>query len=90
MNWKLIVVALGMFSACGGGSGSDVCDKISCSGHGTCVDNQGTAQCTCEAGYVADGLTCLSNVIIIENDIDTPTTWKTGFTFITSTPGIFM
>jgi hypothetical protein len=78
MNWKLLLVALGIFSACGGDTESQVCNDISCSGHGSCANSQGTAQCNCEDGYVADGLTCLPNVIVIENDLTEPSTWKTG------------
>ena len=40
---------------------SDPCDGVACSGHGTCVDNDGTAECDCDTGYHPDGLDCVQD-----------------------------
>lgn len=43
-------------------SSSNVCTGINCSGHGSCVEEGGTASCDCESGYVnggPDGLDCV-------------------------------
>lgn len=61
--------------------GSDPCQGITCSGHGTCVITGGVAQCDCETGYQPVGLTCVEQTetgiaqqypgdVGIENDPD--------------------
>jgi hypothetical protein len=35
-----------------------LCNAVTCSGHGSCVDVSGAAACLCEAGFVAVGLEC--------------------------------
>ncbi|MBN1771347.1 MAG: hypothetical protein JXB32_08810, partial [Deltaproteobacteria bacterium] len=41
----------------------DPCEGIDCSGHGTCAVTGGdTAVCLCDAGYHAEGTTCVANV----------------------------
>jgi len=48
-------------SGCGGSNnGGNVCDGITCSNHGDCVEVDGAASCRCDSGYVADGLHCVS------------------------------
>ena len=48
-------------------SGSDICVAMdpctgqTCSDHGACVDNAGTAECDCDLGYHAVGLTCVED-----------------------------
>ncbi|MFH2005463.1 MAG: hypothetical protein ABI333_02640 [bacterium] len=43
-------------------AGESVCDGVECSGHGSCnVDANEQAYCVCEAGYLADGLTCVED-----------------------------
>ncbi len=37
----------------------NVCKNVTCSGHGTCVAAEGAASCSCESGYVAQGLNCV-------------------------------
>ncbi len=37
------------------------CDNVTCSNHGTCVNANGVASCTCDTGYHAVGLTCVVN-----------------------------
>ncbi len=41
-------------------STQDACESVDC-GHGTCVDTTGTASCACDAGYHAEGLTCVED-----------------------------
>ncbi len=41
---------------------SNPCSGVTCSGHGTCAPGDGgQAACTCEKGYQASGLNCVSN-----------------------------
>ncbi|MCD6497990.1 MAG: heparinase II/III family protein [Deltaproteobacteria bacterium] len=40
---------------------ADSCEGVDCSGHGTCEVQDGAAQCQCESGYHADGLSCIEN-----------------------------
>jgi hypothetical protein len=37
------------------------CRDVSCGAHGTCVANAGAAACQCEAGFHAEGLTCVAD-----------------------------
>ncbi|MBK8011225.1 MAG: hypothetical protein IPK13_07730 [Deltaproteobacteria bacterium] len=55
---------LGLSPACSSDdkTTADVCDGVTCSGHGTCASVSGAASCTCDSGYVADGLTCVESV----------------------------
>lgn len=39
--------------------GGDPCLAVTCSGQGYCRNNNGAAECKCDAGYVADGLMCV-------------------------------
>lgn len=39
----------------------DPCDGQTCSDHGTCVVNDGTAACVCNGGTHANGLTCIAD-----------------------------
>jgi hypothetical protein len=42
----------------------DLCADVDCSGHGTCAVAGGdTAVCLCDAGYHAEGTTCVENVV---------------------------
>jgi hypothetical protein len=42
----------------------DLCAEVDCSGHGTCAVAGGdTAVCLCDAGYHAEGTTCVANVV---------------------------
>ncbi|HPS30657.1 MAG TPA: MopE-related protein, partial [bacterium] len=42
---------------------SNVCDGITCSGHGTCVDQNGAPACQCDSNYTNDGviLQCINS-----------------------------
>jgi len=37
----------------------DPCEGVTCSGHGRCFTDRGTAVCVCDDGYRADGLECV-------------------------------
>lgn len=39
----------------------EVCVGVTCSGHGTCYADAGTARCSCDAGYHAEGLSCVAD-----------------------------
>jgi hypothetical protein len=41
----------------------DPCEGQDCSGHGTCVAENGAATCDCDAGYEADGLACVEETV---------------------------
>ncbi len=61
---RVLVVALTTLSiACGRDSipYGTLCEGVTCSGHGVCVVVEGSAVCTCDPGYHADGLTCVEN-----------------------------
>lgn len=49
---------------------TDPCEGVSCSGHGTCTAVGTTASCTCEPGFEADGLQCLSSEACDDADRD--------------------
>jgi len=40
---------------------SNVCDEISCSSRGFCIEDQGTPYCACLRGYHPVGLACMAN-----------------------------
>ncbi len=50
--------------ACDGGTGTDPCEGITCSGHGTCSADNGEAMCTCDEGWV--GMDCSVELVGIE------------------------
>ena len=42
---------------------TDPCDGISCSNHGTCINNNGIATCNCDNGYHSDNnLNCIEDI----------------------------
>ncbi|MBR6244075.1 hypothetical protein IKR20_00715, partial [bacterium] len=41
------------------GWGADLCDDVTCSGHGECQEDGEDEWCTCDEGYIADGLDCI-------------------------------
>ncbi|MBN2495613.1 MAG: hypothetical protein JXR96_13550 [Deltaproteobacteria bacterium] len=61
----LCLFLLACSSGAGPGSasdaGSDPCEGISCSGHGTCVIEPGGPRCDCQPGYHAEGLACVED-----------------------------
>ncbi len=50
--------------ACSGGGGEDVCEDVTCSGHGTCTVSDGAALCDCDEGFRVDsaGTGCVLDV----------------------------
>jgi hypothetical protein len=68
MKLRCFLCCLAM-SACGYGgdpdngsdAGTDPCEGITCSGHGQCVEDNGTPECRCDSGYHAVGLECVPN-----------------------------
>lgn len=56
------ILCLGASTACSSDKTSvNVCDGVTCSGHGTCASVSGAASCTCDSGYVAEALTCVES-----------------------------
>ncbi len=43
------------------GAATDTCVNVDCGSFGKCVDSAGTANCNCDPGYHADGLTCIAD-----------------------------
>lgn len=60
----LLVSCYGRFQPRDGGAdepdgGVDLCEGVTCSGHGTCFSSGADAICVCEAGYQSSGLSCI-------------------------------
>jgi len=56
----MVVFCLALASCDDDDTTTDVCDAVEC-GQGTCVDSGGEASCDCDAGYHAEGLTCVED-----------------------------
>ena len=41
------------------GWGADLCDDVTCSGHGECQEDGEDEWCACDEGYIVDGLDCI-------------------------------
>jgi len=41
------------------GWGEDLCEDVTCSGHGECQEDGEDEWCLCDEGYIADGLDCI-------------------------------
>lgn len=64
----LLLVSIG---CSGGGNGeADPCDGVTCSFHGSCRVENGTAQCECDRGFIAEGLGCVAEGSDGDADID--------------------
>jgi hypothetical protein len=68
MEALLFLVCLAVSACSPGGdpakppdAGTDPCQDVNCSGHGSCVMGPGGAACECEAGYHAEGLSCIED-----------------------------
>ena len=48
--------------ACDDDPSGDPCDGVTCSFHGTCIVESGTARCDCAPGYDEEGLACTDGV----------------------------
>lgn len=60
MKTALLLGSILFFWGCSnGGSDSDPCQGVTCNNHGSCVVTSGNPGCNCDAGYYADGLSCL-------------------------------
>ncbi|MBW1810437.1 MAG: hypothetical protein JRJ87_19730 [Deltaproteobacteria bacterium] len=59
----VLIVALTVLS-CGSSGGSNLCDGVVCSDHGTCKVENDQAICECETGFVADGLECIPETTV--------------------------
>ena len=47
------------FVSVSAGWGADLCDDVTCSGHGECQDDGENEWCVCDEGYIAEGLDCI-------------------------------
>ncbi|HUU01547.1 MAG TPA: calcium-binding EGF-like domain-containing protein [Myxococcota bacterium] len=73
-------VAMWMIAGCGTYSVLGNCDRVTCSGHGTCQQNDGTASCACDPGWEndpGDALVCLeaepeSPIVDLITDVSEP------------------
>ena len=63
-------LCLVMVSCGGGGSSDDPCDGVTCSFHGTCVVEGGTARCDCAPGFEEEGLACVESASDGDADSD--------------------
>ena len=62
--WLLGIVVSFVWAGCddSGGTKTDPCKDVTCSGNGVCVVQYDTAVCSCYLGYHADGLNCIPDV----------------------------
>ncbi|MBQ3368749.1 leucine-rich repeat domain-containing protein, partial [bacterium] len=51
----VVLFSLSLF----GGWGADLCEDVTCSGHGECHDDGENEWCVCDEGYIADGMECI-------------------------------
>ena len=51
----VVLFSLSLF----GGWGADLCEDVTCSGHGECQDDGENEWCVCDEGYIADGMECI-------------------------------
>jgi hypothetical protein len=59
-----LLAAAVLGTACGdGGTGvaAAPCAEVTCSSHGSCTEDDGSAKCVCSPGYHADGLSCVDD-----------------------------
>ncbi len=64
MNYRIAFLLLALtafFASCNDASENSGCDAVDCGGHGICVEDQGSPQCSCDEGYAPDGLDCVKN-----------------------------
>ncbi|MFH1812171.1 MAG: hypothetical protein ABIJ09_25770, partial [Pseudomonadota bacterium] len=69
-SWAGFVALLGVFTLSGCGPlldlfgptpGTDLCEGVTCSGHGSCQASGDVASCNCASGFSADGLDCIAD-----------------------------
>ncbi|MBN2693073.1 hypothetical protein JXR93_00295 [bacterium] len=61
MKQILVIISfLFLFISCGEDKESlDLCKDVNCSNHGSCSVKNDSAICSCETGYISDGLACI-------------------------------
>ncbi|MBR4532729.1 hypothetical protein IKO70_10020, partial [bacterium] len=47
------------FLSISAGWGEDLCEDVTCSGHGECHEDGEDEWCVCDEGYIADGMNCI-------------------------------
>ncbi len=57
MTMVLMAWSIAFYAGCAG-STDDPCAGVDCSGHGSCSAEEGSAICTCDEGYLVEGLSC--------------------------------
>ncbi len=55
----LFFVVFFSFVSVSAGWGADLCEDVTCSGHGECQEDGENEWCVCDEGYIADGLECV-------------------------------
>ncbi len=55
-----------MFFNAYAGWGPDLCEDVSCSGHGYCEEDGDDEWCVCDAGYIASGLNCIEGCVDVD------------------------
>ncbi len=60
-RWFVCLLGVGLSALGCGAGGSNACDGVDCSGHGSCAVRSGQAVCICEPGFLADGLACAAD-----------------------------
>jgi hypothetical protein len=87
MRQVLVLVCCGLLAGCEFG-GDDPCELVVCSGFGTCVAEEGGARCECEAGYRAEGLTCVreaGQAVTLETALESSSTHESRVNLRTNT-----
>ena len=54
------------------------CAQVNCDEQASCEDSSGTAVCTCNTGYVGDGLICAPAQLVGDLTQDDPARWQDG------------
>ncbi|MBR4318581.1 MAG: leucine-rich repeat domain-containing protein, partial [Oscillospiraceae bacterium] len=55
----LFLIVFFSFLSLSAGWGEELCENVTCSGHGECHDDGEDEWCVCDEGYIADGLDCI-------------------------------
>jgi len=63
LGMSFVVLFVLCAQGCSGGSksGNNVCEGVTCSGHGVCAVADGEAVCACDPGYHPEGLSCIED-----------------------------
>ena len=60
MRWLALLALCAAVVGCHAGGEVGPCVYVTCSGHGLCVELDGSVGCECDDGYVAEGRRCLA------------------------------